>query len=201
MHVARYRAAIALLWLFTALIGFLSGAGAEDYPNRPVRLITDSAPGSAIDVPVRLIAEGLSRIWGQQAVVVNQPGAGGAIAARSATTAAPDGYSRRHGAVCFRGAARHGRQSAGSGPARRHSGRLPWRRANVYRVSALARDQNAAGFDCAGKTEARRVVLRRQRHRPPDPSHWRTSATASEHQIIDGALHRRHPADHQRHDG
>ena len=67
MHVARYRAAIALLWLFTALIGFLSGARAEDYPNRPVRLITDSAPGSAIDVPVRLIAEGLSRIWGQQA--------------------------------------------------------------------------------------------------------------------------------------
>ena len=42
MHVARYRAAIALLWLFTALIGFLSGARAEDYPNRPVRLITDS---------------------------------------------------------------------------------------------------------------------------------------------------------------
>jgi hypothetical protein len=35
MHVARYRAAIALLWLFTALIGFLSGARAEDYPNRP----------------------------------------------------------------------------------------------------------------------------------------------------------------------
>src|SRR6516165_3348619 len=93
MHVARYRAAIALLWLFTALIGFLSGAGAEDYPNRPVRLITDSAPGSAIDVPVRLIAEGLSRIWGQQAVVVNQPGAGGAIAARSAATATPDGHT------------------------------------------------------------------------------------------------------------
>ena len=42
---------------------------------------------------MRLIAEGLCRIWGQQAVVVNQPGAGGAIAARSATTAAPDGYT------------------------------------------------------------------------------------------------------------
>jgi tripartite-type tricarboxylate transporter receptor subunit TctC len=110
----------ALLALFTGLTGFLPGARAEDYPGRPVRLITDSAPGSAIDVPVRLIAEGLSRIWGQQligaapwlgvktlpdlialakqkpgelAVVINQPGAGGAIAARSATTAAPDGYT------------------------------------------------------------------------------------------------------------
>ncbi len=68
-------------------------AQAQDYPNRPVRLITDSAPGSAIDVPVRIIGEGLSRVWGQQAVVVNQPGAGGAIAARAAATAAPDGYT------------------------------------------------------------------------------------------------------------
>lgn len=93
MHVSRCQAALALLALLAGLTGFLPGARAEDYPSRPVRLITDSAPGSAIDVPVRLIAEGFSRIWGQQAVVVNQPGAGGAIAARSATTAAPDGYA------------------------------------------------------------------------------------------------------------
>jgi len=93
MLISWCRAAIALLSLLTTLVGFLPPARAQDYPNRPVRLITDSAPGSAIDVPVRLIAEGLSRIWGQQAVVVNQPGAGGAIAARSAATAAPDGYT------------------------------------------------------------------------------------------------------------
>ena len=52
-----------------------------------------SAPGSAIDVPVRIIADGLSKIWGQQAVVINQPGAGGAIAVRSGETATPDGYT------------------------------------------------------------------------------------------------------------
>jgi tripartite-type tricarboxylate transporter receptor subunit TctC len=75
------------------LIGFLSTARAQDYPNRPVRLITDSAPGGSIDVPVRIIAEGLSRVWRQQAVVINQPGAGGAIAARTAATATPDGYT------------------------------------------------------------------------------------------------------------
>jgi tripartite-type tricarboxylate transporter receptor subunit TctC len=68
-------------------------AQAEDFPSHPVRIITDSAPGSAIDVPVRIIAEGLSRIWGQQAVVINQPGAGGAIAVRSGETATPDGYT------------------------------------------------------------------------------------------------------------
>ena len=93
MRLSRRRAIVALPVLLTALTGFLSVARAQDYPSRPVRIVTDSAPGSAIDVPVRLIAEGLSRIWGQQAVVVNQPGAGGAIAARSVVTAAPDGYT------------------------------------------------------------------------------------------------------------
>jgi tripartite-type tricarboxylate transporter receptor subunit TctC len=79
---------------FAVLIaGFSLPARAQDYPTHPVRLITDSAAGSAIDVPVRIIADALSRVWGQQAVVVNQPGAGGAIAARAAATAAPDGYT------------------------------------------------------------------------------------------------------------
>ena len=133
MRVSRCRAAFALLALLTGLTGSLPGARAEDYPSRPVRLITDSAPGSAIDVPVRLIAEGLSRIWGQQAVVVNQPGAGGAIAARSATTAAPDGYTFSVMALsAFVALSGTGRQSAGRGPARRHSGRLPWRRAGRH---------------------------------------------------------------------
>ncbi len=68
-------------------------AQAQDYPTRPVRLISDSAPGSAIDVNMRIIAEGLSRVWGQQAVLINQPGGGGAIAARAAAAAAPDGYT------------------------------------------------------------------------------------------------------------
>jgi tripartite-type tricarboxylate transporter receptor subunit TctC len=79
--------------LAAALYALALPARAQDYPTHPVRIITDSAPGSAIDVPVRIIAEGLSRIWGQQAVVINQPGAGGAIAVRSGETAAPDGYT------------------------------------------------------------------------------------------------------------
>jgi tripartite-type tricarboxylate transporter receptor subunit TctC len=79
--------------LAAALGALIRPAQAEDFPNHPVRIITDSAPGSAIDVPVRIIAEGLSRIWSQQAVVINQPGAGGAIAVRSGETATPDGYT------------------------------------------------------------------------------------------------------------
>jgi tripartite-type tricarboxylate transporter receptor subunit TctC len=81
-----------LLWLAMAGSG---GAHAEDqsYPNRPVRIISDSGPGSAIDTALRIIADGLSQRWGQQVVVVNQPGAGGAISARIAAEAAPDGYT------------------------------------------------------------------------------------------------------------
>jgi tripartite-type tricarboxylate transporter receptor subunit TctC len=82
-------------WLFVLFpIGLAPAiAQAQDYPNHPVRLITDSAAGSSIDVPMRIIADGLSRVWGQQAVIINQPGAGGAIAARAAASAVPDGYT------------------------------------------------------------------------------------------------------------
>jgi len=68
-------------------------AHAEDYPTRPVKIISDSAPGSAVDVTLRLVADRLSHIWGQQVLPVNQPGAGGAISARVAAEAAPDGYT------------------------------------------------------------------------------------------------------------
>jgi tripartite-type tricarboxylate transporter receptor subunit TctC len=71
----------------------IAPAQAQDFPTRPVRIITDSAPGSAIDATLRIIADSLSRVWGQQAVPINQPGAGGAIAARAAAQAAPDGYT------------------------------------------------------------------------------------------------------------
>jgi tripartite-type tricarboxylate transporter receptor subunit TctC len=85
-------------WLTGAAFAVLTfiaaeAAYAQDYPTHPVRMITDSAPGSSIDVPMRIIADGLSKVWGQQAVIVNQPGAGGAIAARAAASAIPDGYT------------------------------------------------------------------------------------------------------------
>jgi tripartite-type tricarboxylate transporter receptor subunit TctC len=68
-------------------------AMAQDYPARPVRIISDSAPGSAIDAIVRIVADRLSHMWGQPVVPVNQPGAGGAIAARNAAKSTPDGYT------------------------------------------------------------------------------------------------------------
>jgi tripartite-type tricarboxylate transporter receptor subunit TctC len=63
------------------------------FPDKPVRIICDSAPGSATDVVVRLLSARLSTIWGQQAIVDNRPGGGGSIAARAGQTAIPDGYT------------------------------------------------------------------------------------------------------------
>ena len=91
MHVRRQRLAAVFVFLLPMLGA--SGAQAQSYPNHAVRLISDSAAGSAIDVSLRIIADGLTRVWGQQAVVINQPGAGGAIAAHAAASAAPDGYT------------------------------------------------------------------------------------------------------------
>lgn len=66
---------------------------AQDYPTRPIRLITDSGPGSAVDATNRIIADALGKTLGQQVLVLNQPGAGGAVAVRAAAQAAPDGYT------------------------------------------------------------------------------------------------------------
>jgi tripartite-type tricarboxylate transporter receptor subunit TctC len=86
-----------LLSAFAAVL--LIGAPAQaqsSYPDRPVKIINDSAPGSATDVATRLIAERLGIIWGQQPVVENRPGS---IAVRAAMQAAPDGYTLYVGAA------------------------------------------------------------------------------------------------------
>jgi tripartite-type tricarboxylate transporter receptor subunit TctC len=90
----------ALLSAIAAVILLGTAAQAQsDYPNRTVKIINDSAPGSATDVATRLIAERLGAIWGQQPVVENRPGAGGSIAVRAAMQATPDGYTLYVGAA------------------------------------------------------------------------------------------------------
>lgn len=84
----RLGAAVALL------LGFAAGAHAQPaYPTKPVRIISDSAAGSSNDVIIRVVAEQFSQLWGQQVVVVNQPGAGGGISVGAAKQAEPDGYT------------------------------------------------------------------------------------------------------------
>jgi tripartite-type tricarboxylate transporter receptor subunit TctC len=68
-------------------------AQAEDFPNKPVQIIADSAAGATPDVALRFITDRLTQKWGQQVLVVNHPGAGGSVAAGIAAKAAPDGYT------------------------------------------------------------------------------------------------------------
>lgn len=66
---------------------------AQDYPNRPIRLIVPFAPGGNLDVAGRQIAEGLRGGLGQPIVVENKGGAGGSIGAEAAAKSAADGYT------------------------------------------------------------------------------------------------------------
>lgn len=84
---------VALGLLTAAAFGAASARAQAPYPNQPVKIISDSAPGATPDVSLRLLAERLGDAWGQQVVVVNMPGAGGGIAARAAAAATPDGYT------------------------------------------------------------------------------------------------------------
>ncbi len=75
------------------LLCFATIAGAQDYPNRPVRVIVPFAPGGATDIVARVVAQQLNQMWGQTVVVDNRAGAGGNIGGDLAAKANPDGYT------------------------------------------------------------------------------------------------------------
>src|SRR5262249_3241236 len=87
-----YCATVTLLLPIRFAIG-TSSAQAQPYPAKSVKLITQGAAGSGPDVVARLVTDQLARIWGQQVIILNHPGAGGSAAARVAAAAAPDGYT------------------------------------------------------------------------------------------------------------
>jgi tripartite-type tricarboxylate transporter receptor subunit TctC len=74
------------------------GARANEYPNRPVRVVIAFSPAGNIDVLGRFIAQKLSDMWGQSVFVENRPGGSGMIGAVAAAQAAPDGSTLHFGA-------------------------------------------------------------------------------------------------------
>jgi tripartite-type tricarboxylate transporter receptor subunit TctC len=90
MTSAAQRSAIA------AIVFALAASAAQaqsDYPNNTVRIVVDSAAGSANDSTSRVLGDRLSKIWNQPVVTLNQPGAGGGISAKVASQSAADGYT------------------------------------------------------------------------------------------------------------
>ena len=79
---------LALLFLFTAPL-----AGAQGFPERPVKLVVPFAAGGTLDVIGRPIAEQFQRITGQPLLLENRAGAAGTIAADHVAKSKPDGYT------------------------------------------------------------------------------------------------------------
>jgi len=79
--------------IVVGLMAWLSPAVAQDYPNRPIRMVVAFAPGGTTDFVARLIADKAKATLGQNIVVENKPGANGAIGADYVGKSEPDGYT------------------------------------------------------------------------------------------------------------
>ena len=85
------RFVIALLGWAIAQAG--AAAGANDYPNKPVRLVVPFVAGASYDTVARIVAQPLAESFGQQVVIDNRAGASGSIGANLVAKAAADGYT------------------------------------------------------------------------------------------------------------
>ena len=79
--------------LLAALLLAGAPAAAQEYPSRPVRIVVPFSPGGAVDGPMRAIAQVLSRRFGQQVSIDNNPGAGAPIGSEVVARAPADGYT------------------------------------------------------------------------------------------------------------
>src|SRR5690349_18607543 len=80
-----------LLALLSTLV--LAAAHAQDFPSKPVKLVTPFPPGGSADVIARLAAQSLQERLGQPVVVDNRAGAGGLVGTDYASKQPPDGYT------------------------------------------------------------------------------------------------------------
>src|SRR2546430_4890372 len=79
--------------LVAAAQAFAQDDAARRYPNRAVKIIVSAPPGGGLDIAARVIADRLTKMWGQPFVVENRPGASGNLGAEAVAQAEPDGYT------------------------------------------------------------------------------------------------------------
>jgi tripartite-type tricarboxylate transporter receptor subunit TctC len=84
-----------IYFAIACILGALAfeSAGAQTYPNRPVRIVVPFPAGGAVDSVARIVGQKMSASLGQPVLVENKPGAGGNLAAEMVARAAPDGYT------------------------------------------------------------------------------------------------------------
>jgi len=70
-----------------------TAASAQDYPNKPIHVLTTSSAGGISDILMRVLGEEMHKSLGQPIIIENRPGGAGNIATRACTEAAPDGYT------------------------------------------------------------------------------------------------------------
>lgn len=82
-------------WVALALAALVAqpAAAQSGYPNRPIRLIVGFGAGGLADITMRIVADKLGERLGQRIIVENRPGAGGVVAAQTAASSPPDGYT------------------------------------------------------------------------------------------------------------
>ena len=93
MKIQKFGRFILSGWLAVFSLTVAAAHAADQYPNRPVRLMVPYAPGGATDITARQLADGLNKAWGQPVIVENRPGASGNIALDMAARSTPDGYT------------------------------------------------------------------------------------------------------------
>src|SRR5580765_8087731 len=72
---------------------FVTGAHAQEFPDRPVRLVVPWPPAGNVDITARTVAPAFGEALGQQVIVENRAGAGGRIGTEAVAKSAPDGYT------------------------------------------------------------------------------------------------------------
>jgi len=93
MTIRRLFVAVLLSLLMTSF-GY-----AEEYPNRPVKLVVPWPTGGSADIVMRVVSQRLQELWGQPVVIENRGGAAGNIGAEMVARASPDGYTLLYGAM------------------------------------------------------------------------------------------------------
>jgi len=88
----------AVILLLGAFMGLAMQAQAQDYPNKPIKVIVPFAPGGNVDLTARIISQRLGEILGQTIIVDNRGGAGGSIGASAVAKSPADGYTLLMGA-------------------------------------------------------------------------------------------------------